>query len=311
MDQDTTLRRWFEAWNTRDIERIRPYAHPAIEFITTGTSYCVPRGTNFRGVDGLQSLLDLTGPEYPDIHNELLEIAGVGGRAVIASVFTTRNPALGSAEIGSVVDLDDGLIRRVETYPSRAAAVSAARHRAGNRFRGLFNTAAESMLLLDDEGRIVDANASASVLTALERRELIGRRLIELLPPRAADGWIRGWDDLRSNGRVDGQLVVLADGGERRPVRYWASAHFLPGMHLMLLHGGARGRSPVEPVLTPREREVMQMLARGLNAREVADRLVLSPATVRTHVQNAVKRLGASTRVQAIAIALDRGEIEL
>jgi DNA-binding NarL/FixJ family response regulator len=53
------------------------------------------------------------------------------------------------------------------------------------------------------------------------------------------------------------------------------------------------------------------LLAEGLNAPEIAERLVLSPATVRTHVQNGVTRLGARTRVQAVALALTQGEISL
>jgi DNA-binding NarL/FixJ family response regulator len=64
-------------------------------------------------------------------------------------------------------------------------------------------------------------------------------------------------------------------------------------------------------VLTPRERQVFQLLANGLSAPEVADELFLSPATVRTHVQNAIARSGARTRVQAIALAVARGEIKL
>lgn len=63
--------------------------------------------------------------------------------------------------------------------------------------------------------------------------------------------------------------------------------------------------------LTEREREVFRLLALGFNAPEIADRLFLSPATVRTHVQNGIARLGAETRVQAIALALTRGEISL
>jgi DNA-binding CsgD family transcriptional regulator/ketosteroid isomerase-like protein len=62
-------------------------------------------------------------------------------------------------------------------------------------------------------------------------------------------------------------------------------------------------------VLTPREREVLQLLARGLNAPQIASELFVSPATVRTHVQNAMTRLGASTRIHAVSIALERGEI--
>ncbi|MDQ3935801.1 MAG: response regulator transcription factor [Actinomycetota bacterium] len=62
-------------------------------------------------------------------------------------------------------------------------------------------------------------------------------------------------------------------------------------------------------VLSPREREVLDLLAQGLNGEEVAERLVLSPETVRTHVRNAMEKLEASTRVHAVAIALRQGEI--
>jgi DNA-binding NarL/FixJ family response regulator len=62
--------------------------------------------------------------------------------------------------------------------------------------------------------------------------------------------------------------------------------------------------------LTQRERQVLQLLARGLNAPQIAAELFVSPATVRTHVENAMARLGASTRIHAVSIALERGEIE-
>ncbi len=62
-------------------------------------------------------------------------------------------------------------------------------------------------------------------------------------------------------------------------------------------------------VLSPREREVLDLLAQGLNGEEVAERLVLSPETVRTHVRNAMEKLEANTRVHAVAIALRQGEI--
>jgi DNA-binding NarL/FixJ family response regulator len=64
---------------------------------------------------------------------------------------------------------------------------------------------------------------------------------------------------------------------------------------------GAAQRPGREP-LTERERQIMGLLAHGLTGREIAARLFLSPATVRTHVQNAMGKLGARTRAQAIAI---------
>ena len=62
-------------------------------------------------------------------------------------------------------------------------------------------------------------------------------------------------------------------------------------------------------VLSPREREVLDLLAQGLNGEEVASRLTLSPETIRTHVRNAMDKLEAHTRVHAVALALREGEI--
>jgi DNA-binding CsgD family transcriptional regulator len=64
-------------------------------------------------------------------------------------------------------------------------------------------------------------------------------------------------------------------------------------------------------VLTPREREIFTLLARGLTAIQIADVLYLSPLTVRTHIQNGKERLGARTRMEALSIALTRGEINV
>ena len=63
------------------------------------------------------------------------------------------------------------------------------------------------------------------------------------------------------------------------------------------------------PALSPREREIMDLLAKGLNGEQVAERLVLSSETVKTHIRNAMNKLEASTRVHAIAIALRDGYI--
>ena len=61
--------------------------------------------------------------------------------------------------------------------------------------------------------------------------------------------------------------------------------------------------------LSAREREVLGYLAEGLSGAAIAERLVLSPETVRTHVRNAMEKLGASTRSQAVALALESGVI--
>jgi DNA-binding NarL/FixJ family response regulator len=56
--------------------------------------------------------------------------------------------------------------------------------------------------------------------------------------------------------------------------------------------------------LTQREREVLRLLADGMTNDQIGAELSISPQTVRTHVQKAMEKLGAQTRVQAVATAL-------
>jgi PAS domain S-box-containing protein len=71
----------------------------------------------------------------------------------------------------------------------------------------------------------------------------------------------------------------------------------------------SRAKSKGNGVLSPREHQVVELLASGNTGEEVAERLGISPATVRVHVRNATGKLGASTRTQAVAIAVARGEV--
>jgi DNA-binding NarL/FixJ family response regulator len=62
-----------------------------------------------------------------------------------------------------------------------------------------------------------------------------------------------------------------------------------------------------EDDLTPREIEVLRLIAAGRNNAEIADDLVLSAATVKTHINRIFAKTGARDRAQAIRYALDRG----
>jgi DNA-binding NarL/FixJ family response regulator len=72
-----------------------------------------------------------------------------------------------------------------------------------------------------------------------------------------------------------------------------------------VLAGGSSRRTVDR--LSPREREVLELLAEGLNNDGVALRLYLSPETVRTHLRNAMRKLGAKTRVHAVAMFIQHG----
>jgi two-component system nitrate/nitrite response regulator NarL len=71
--------------------------------------------------------------------------------------------------------------------------------------------------------------------------------------------------------------------------------------------GGAKSERP--PDLTPREREVLGLLAEGLRGDEIAERLSISSLTVRSHVKHVMEKLKATTRTEAVAIAMRRSLI--
>ena len=65
------------------------------------------------------------------------------------------------------------------------------------------------------------------------------------------------------------------------------------------------------PVLTELDRLVLRLSATGLATAEVADRLGISPDEVRRHLGAAIAALGASSKLEAIVLAVRRGLIDL
>jgi DNA-binding NarL/FixJ family response regulator len=71
--------------------------------------------------------------------------------------------------------------------------------------------------------------------------------------------------------------------------------------------GHERHAPPGLEELTEREREVLALVATGLSNREIAERLIISPATAKTHVSRILLKLGARDRAQLVVIAYESG----
>ena len=109
--------------------------------------------------------------------------------------------------------------------------------------------------------------------------------------PRAS--WMLG--NGRENG--DGMLHVFRDVTESKELLAVVRERFTPPL--------PADSSPVDgaAALTRREIEVLRLVAQGARTKAVAERLRLSPATVRNHVQNILGKLGAHNRLEAVAYA--------
>jgi DNA-binding NarL/FixJ family response regulator len=98
-------------------------------------------------------------------------------------------------------------------------------------------------------------------------------------------------------------IRIVADGGSL----------FAPAVTRRLIERFASAGPPQLPPalaeLTPRELEVLRLLARGLSNPEIADELVLSEHTAKTHVAHILNKLGLRDRVQAVVLAYESGVV--
>lgn len=76
-------------------------------------------------------------------------------------------------------------------------------------------------------------------------------------------------------------------------------------------YAGTRASQPLYEALTERELEVLNLLAQGMQNKEIATQLVISERTVKFHVNSIMGKLGAANRTEAVVLAAQRGLITL
>jgi PAS domain S-box-containing protein len=172
------------------------------------------------------------------------------------------------------------------------------------------------MVLLDRRRRVVDVNGAHLKLSGYTRERLIGQPARRFVVGRPAFTE-REWSAAISSGDFTGEAGMLCADGSKVMIQWAAHPEVITGRLLVLLvalstsrwgHRFRRDASPgSEGSLTPREREVVRLVADGAAGPEIADQLHISHQTVRTHVRNGMAKLGARSRAQLVAKSLAEG----
>ncbi len=199
-----------------------------------------------------------------------------------------------------------------------------------NNLDGAWERTADGAFAIGPDGRIVLWNRAAEKMLGYSAREAIGRPCCDLFV---------GYDDSGNRLCYQGchvmSLVKIGDPVQSfdmrtrtktgRPIWVNLSTLTVPAgqnggpltVHLFRdvtatkeLLGLVRERlaaparaEPRGDVLTRRELDILRIVATGLGTKGAADKLHVSPATVRNHVQNILGKLGAHSRLEAVAIA--------
>ena len=184
-------------------------------------------------------------------------------------------------------------------------------------FRSAFRQSRNAMVLVDESRQVVDVNGAFLQLSGYKRAELVGEPTHRLV----AGGPVytpRDWAARLAKEHFEGDVGVVCSDGTIVLSHWGATVARVTGQRLVLLvmlsrsRWGGRFRRPLqleaEPgELSAREREVVHLVALGRSGPEIAEELGIAHDTVRTHVRNAMEKLGARSRAHMVAKALGEG----
>jgi PAS domain S-box-containing protein len=224
---------------------------------------------------------------------------------------TTVEGEHNSCPTASLHAVRDGLVWMSRGFAGGREALAAVRFDKHQELTLAFDAAPDAMALFDDQGRIVHGNRATALLLTVPQDALAGLRIDRFAPPEERGRALSAWESWKRRGQSAGLAPLVSADGKRKLVALTVKTNYHVGRHLVV----ARRRDTTglglraENGLTPRQREVLGLVAAGFTGPEIATRLFLSPATVRTHVKNAMEALRASTRAEAVAKAFAAGEL--
>lgn len=187
-------------------------------------------------------------------------------------------------------------------------------------FRSAFRRSRNAMVLLDDQRCHVDVNGAYVRLLGYSRPALVGRPAHDIVAggPLVSSS---EWRAVLRQKQFTGIAPLIRSDGRQVTVEFAGHPELVTGKQLILFvalrvaRGNRRLRDEDQRSkpgsLTKREHEVVSLLALGYGGPEIAEELHIAHNTVRTHVANAMTKLGARTRAQLVARSLGEGVIWL
>jgi DNA-binding CsgD family transcriptional regulator len=176
------------------------------------------------------------------------------------------------------------------------------------------------MVVVDRDRRYAEANPRARLTFRLSLAEFHTLRLGDLTPPALLPLLEPTWARLLRTGSVSGLWALAGPDGGHFDIVFHGRSDAPRGLYVLGFAPagwtGAELGVPDDAVPrlsespTPRELEVLQLAAQGLDGPEVAAQIAVSHETVRSHFKNVYTKLGVPGRVAAVATALRLGLID-
>jgi PAS domain S-box-containing protein len=166
--------------------------------------------------------------------------------------------------------------------------------------------------LHDLNGRFVHMNAAAERASGKSNAQMLGHHFTEPLPPEEREKVRAQFRRAVEDGvPTDFETVFVDASGHRRGVRAQhlplRSGDAIVGVLILAFDASPPPSEPTgfapQPRLTPRQREILDLLASGLSTAEMAKKLTLSTETVRNHLRSVFRELHVHTRLEAITAA--------
>lgn len=177
-----------------------------------------------------------------------------------------------------------------------------------------FERSSNGIALVDEQRRFVEVNDALLTILGASRGEIVGASVVDAIPSSERALAQREWDAFLRSGNYSGGGPILRRDGSEVEIEVAARLTHVGGRRLATcVVTSASGPWPTvkvgtgpEQLLTKREQEVVSLIALGYEGPDIAEKLFISCTTVKTHVRNAMQKLGVRTRAQLVATVLSR-----